>query len=106
MLCAGIKTQKSALLSDEYDHFELSLRKRDVHRSSVSFHDFLYRRNTDSVRRGVGFIGDKALSSHPDPVAFCDNCDAPLYKGDSIYMHINEENLCEVCMNDMYRRIL
>lgn len=42
----------------------------------------------------------------PDPVAFCDNCDAPLYKGDSIYMHINEENLCEVCMNDMYRRIL
>ena len=65
MLCAGIKTQKSALLSDEYDHFELSLRKRDVHRSSVSFHDFLYRRNTDSVRRGVGFIGDKALSSHP-----------------------------------------
>ena len=70
MLCAGIKTQKSALLSDEYEHFELSLRKRDVHRSSVSFHDFLYRRNTDSVRRGVGFIGDKALSSHPDPVAF------------------------------------
>ena len=42
----------------------------------------------------------------PDPVAFCDNCDTPLYKGDSIYMHINEENLCEVCMNDMYRRIL
>lgn len=45
-------------------------------------------------------------SDDPDPVAFCDNCDAPLYKGDSIYMHINEENLCEVCMNDMYRRIL
>lgn len=56
MLCAGIKTQKSALLSDEYDHFELSLRKRDVHRSSVSFHDFLYRRNTDSVENAVSAL--------------------------------------------------
>ena len=41
----------------------------------------------------------------PEPVTTCKCCGTPLYEGDYLYT-VNDEHLCEDCLNDMYRRIL
>lgn len=43
----------------------------------------------------------------PEPASLvCDCCGKYLWEGEPIYLDINGENLCEVCLNKMYRRIL
>lgn len=39
------------------------------------------------------------------PECICDHCGSELYGGDYIYT-ISGENICEDCMNDMYRKML
>lgn len=41
-----------------------------------------------------------------EPASVCDCCGKYLWEGEPIYLDINGENLCEVCLNKMYRRIL
>ena len=41
----------------------------------------------------------------PVPVAYCDCCGCGLYEGDYLYT-VQDEHLCEECLNDEYRRLL
>lgn len=37
----------------------------------------------------------------PEPASVCDCCGKYLWEGEPIYLDINGENLCEVCLNKM-----
>lgn len=41
----------------------------------------------------------------PSAVTCCDSCGCELYEGDCLYT-VNEEHLCEDCLNSEYRKTL
>lgn len=40
----------------------------------------------------------------PEPVAYCNQCGAPIYEGDALYEI--DGGICEDCLNDGYRRLV
>lgn len=52
-----------------------------------------------------GYDQWKTTPPEQNPVAKCDSCGCDLYEGDYLYT-IDEEQLCEECLKDGYRRML
>ena len=52
-----------------------------------------------------GYDHWKIIPPEPEPVTYCSSCGAPMYEGEYLYT-VDDEKLCEDCLNDMYRRML
>ena len=51
-----------------------------------------------------GYDHWKTIPPEPEQVTYCSSCGVP-YEGEYLYT-VDDEKLCEDCLNDMYRRML
>lgn len=57
------------------------------------------------MERIKGYDHWKTIPPEQEPVTYCSSCGVPMYEGEYLYT-IDDEKLCEDCLNDMYRRML